>query len=60
MFQNVYVYQITMRYMFSLLFFFFFDFLGPHMWHMEVPRLGVESAVAASLCRSNVGLELHL
>ena len=23
-------------------FFFFFCFLGPHPWHMEVPRLGVE------------------
>ena len=23
--------------------FFFFCFLGPHLWHMEVPRLGVES-----------------
>jgi len=22
--------------------FFFFVFLGPHSWHMEVPRLGVE------------------
>ena len=22
--------------------FFFFCFLGPHLWHMEVPRLGVE------------------
>ena len=21
---------------------FFFCFLGPHWWHMEVPRLGVE------------------
>ena len=21
----------------------FFVFLGPHPWHMEVPRLGVES-----------------
>ena len=21
----------------------FFGFLGPHLWHMEVPRLGVES-----------------
>ena len=25
------------------LFFFFFFFLGPYLWHMEVPRLGVES-----------------
>ena len=23
--------------------FFFFVFLGPHLQHMEVPRLGVES-----------------
>ena len=23
--------------------FFFFLFLGPHLWHMEVPRLGVKS-----------------
>ena len=23
--------------------FLFFCFLGPHSWHMEVPRLGVES-----------------
>ena len=22
--------------------FFIFCFLGPHLWHMEVPRLGVE------------------
>ena len=22
--------------------FFFFGFLGPHPWHVEVPRLGVE------------------
>ena len=29
--------------MFLLLFsFFFFVYLGPHPWHMEVPRLGVE------------------
>ena len=31
---------------FVLNFFFFFGhfvFLGPHLWHMEVPRLGVES-----------------
>ena len=25
------------------IFFFFFFFLGPYLWHMEVPRLGVES-----------------
>ena len=25
-----------------LLFLFVFIFLGPHLWHMEVPRLGVK------------------
>ena len=35
-------------------FIFFFYFLGPHMWHMEVPRLGIEfRATAASLCHSH-------
>ena len=24
-------------------FFFFFRFIGPHLWHMEVPRQGVQS-----------------
>ena len=24
-------------------FLFYFSFLGPHLWHMEVPRLGVKS-----------------
>ena len=28
---------------FGLFFFFFFGFLGPHLWHMEVPRLEGES-----------------
>ena len=27
---------------FIIAFFFLFGFLGPHVWHMEVPRLGVE------------------
>ena len=27
---------------FFFFFFFFSCFLGPHLWHMEVPRLGVE------------------
>ena len=26
------------------IFFWSFVFLGPHLWHMEIPRLGVESA----------------
>ena len=43
--------------------FFFFGFLGPHQWHMEVPRLrGLIRAVAASLhnSHSNEGSALHL
>ena len=27
----------------SMFFFFFLPFLGAHPWHMEVPRLGVQS-----------------
>ena len=26
-----------------LFIYLFFVFLGPHLWHMDVPRLGVES-----------------
>ena len=26
-------------------YYYFFVFLGPHPWHMEVPRLGVESGL---------------
>ena len=27
-------------------FFWSFFFLGPHLWHMEVPRLGVEAELS--------------
>ena len=27
---------------------YIFVFLGPHLWHMEVPRLGVESELSCS------------
>lgn len=30
-------------YYISLFLFIYFCFLGQHTWHMEVPRLGVES-----------------
>ena len=30
--------------------FFFFFFLGPHPWHMEVPKLGVESELQLPAC----------
>ena len=44
-------------------FFFFFVFLGPHWWHMEVPRLGVQSELtdaSHSHSHSNTGSELCL
>ena len=28
-------------------FILFFVFLGPHLWHMEVPRLGIESELCS-------------
>ena len=31
------------RWFFVLFLFLFFVFLGPHPWHMEVPKLGVET-----------------
>ena len=38
----------------TLLFFYFFVFLGPHQWHMEVPRLrGQIKAEAAGLHHSH-------
>ena len=42
----------------SLFFFFFWSFLEPHLLHVEVPGLGVESAAAAGLPRSysNLGI----
>ena len=33
---------VTVEYFFSF-FFFLFVILGPHLWHMEVPRIGAES-----------------
>ena len=35
----------------------FFFFLGPHMWHMDFPRLGVKSELHS---HSNIGSKLHL
>ena len=49
-------------FLFCFLFFVCFVFLGPHLWHMEVPARGLIRAVAASLCHShsNAGSELRL
>ena len=47
----------------SVFFFFLLAILGPHLWHMEVPRLGgLTGATAASLrhSHSNAGSEPHL
>ena len=35
--------EITTAHEFFSIFFFFLFFLGLHLWHMEVPRLGVKS-----------------
>ena len=40
----------------SNLFFYFFVFLGPHLWHMEVPRLGVESELWSPAYTTAVGM----
>ena len=40
-----------------------FSFLGPHVQHMDIPRLGFKSElIAADLCHSysNMGSELRL
>ena len=42
--------------------FLFFVFLGPHLQHMEVPKLGVQSELqplAYTTFHSNSGSELH-
>ena len=41
-------------FLFFLFFFCLFVLLGPHPWHVEVPRLGgLIGATAASLCQSH-------
>ena len=49
--------------MHSWVFFFFFHsffFLGLHLWHMEIPRLGVESELQLLAQPLNTRPELHL
>ena len=52
---NIHIYTYTQVY-------FFFCFLGPHLRHMEVPRLGVEleRQLLAYAMHSKVGSEPHL
>ena len=45
-------------YLGAVKFFFFLVFLGPHLWHVEVPKLGVESELqlpAYTTAHSNAG-----
>ena len=35
----------SMTFKYSILFIYLVSFLGPHLWHMEVPRLEAESKV---------------
>ena len=39
----IYIYKYQKVVVFYFLRHLFFCFLGPHLWHMEVPRLGVKS-----------------
>ena len=55
--------EFSPSWMSDFFFLSFLSFLGPHPWHMEVPRVGgLIRAVAAGLrqSHSNVGSELHL
>ena len=37
-------------------FFSFFGFLGPHPWHMEVPRLGVKLELQLPACATTTAM----
>ena len=39
----VHIYVHTHTHIYIYIYFFFFAILGPHPWHMDVPRLGVYS-----------------
>ena len=42
---------IALFFQFPCIFFFFLSFiLGPHQWHMEVPRLGVKWKLQRPAC----------
>ena len=45
---------------FFFFFFFSFVFLGLHLWHMEVPRLGVKLELQLPAYATATGSELHL
>ena len=41
--QNIALYLVIQVFLGVFLFLFLFYFLRPHLWHMEIPRLGAES-----------------
>ena len=45
---DLFCFQFLKFYLF--LFMYLFCFLGPHLWHMEVPRLGVKSELELLAC----------
>ena len=45
------------RFFFSSLFSFFFDFLGSYLWHMEVPRLGVQPELQLPACATATAMK---
>ena len=47
------VWQLEKRLVSFFIYFFIFlsfVFLGPHLWHMEIPRLGVHSELQLPAC----------
>ena len=40
----------------TIYFYLFFDFLEPHLWHMEVPRLGVKSEAWLLACNTGTAM----
>ena len=59
----IFVFCYSLSFVLLLLLFVCFVFVGPHLRHMEFPRLGGQTgATAASLCHnhSNAGSEPHL
>ena len=49
---SLYIHQLLGPLTLHSLIYFYFCSLGPYLWHMEIPRLGVKSAAAAGLSHS--------
>ena len=53
---------IVFQSLYEAFFFFFLVFLRPHLWHMEVPRLGAKSELqlpAYTTAHGNTGSLTH-